>query len=70
MIAEGDKVVTKWLAEGTHRGELMGAKPTGKRISVSATVIDRIKDSKVIEHWANRDDLNFLQQIGLIPRLG
>jgi steroid delta-isomerase-like uncharacterized protein len=72
MIAEGDKVVTRWLAEGTHKdkGDLMGAKPTGKKISISATVIDRIKDSKVVEHWANRDDLAFLQQIGLIPRLG
>lgn len=70
MIAEGDKVVTRWLAKGTHKGDLMGAKPTGNKISVSATVIDRIKDGKVIEHWANRDDLSFLQQIGLIPRFG
>jgi predicted ester cyclase len=48
----------------------MGTKFTGNKISVSATVIDRIKDGKVVEHWANRDDLAFLQQIGLIPRLG
>ncbi len=38
MIAEGDKVVTRWLAEGTHKGDLMGAKATGKKVSVSATV--------------------------------
>jgi steroid delta-isomerase-like uncharacterized protein len=67
MIAEGDKVVTRWLAKGTHKGDFMGTKPTGNKISVSATVIDRIKDGKVIEHWANRDDLSFLQQVGLIP---
>ena len=42
-------------------------KPTGNKISVSARVIDRIKDGKVVEHWANRDDLSHLQQIGLIP---
>jgi predicted ester cyclase len=59
MIAEGDKVVTRWLAKGTHNGDLMGSKPTGNKISVSATVIDRIKDGKVIEHWANRDDFKF-----------
>jgi predicted ester cyclase len=70
MVAEGDKVVTRWLAKGTHKGDLMGTKFTGNKISVSATVIDRIKDGKVVEHWANRDDLAFLQQIGLIPRLG
>ncbi len=57
----------KWY---THKGDSMGVKSTGKKISVSARVIDRIKDGKVIEHWANRDDLGFLQQIGLISSLG
>lgn len=61
MIAEGNKVVTtRWLAKESHKGDSMGAKPTGNKISVSTTVIDRIKDGKVIEHWANRDDLAFL----------
>ncbi len=57
----------KWY---THKGDSMGVKSTGKKISVSARVIDRIKDGKMIEHWANRDDLGFLQQIGLISSLG
>jgi predicted ester cyclase len=48
----------------------MGAKPTGNKISVSETAVFRVKDGKVVEAWANRDDLGFLQQIGLIPRLG
>src|SRR5687768_11683939 len=30
QIAEGDKVVTRWTATGTHEGELMGAAPSGK----------------------------------------
>jgi steroid delta-isomerase-like uncharacterized protein len=70
MVAEDDKVVTRWLAKGTHKGEFMGAKPTGNKISVSSTVIDHIKDGKVVEAWPIRDDLSLLQQIGLIPRLG
>jgi predicted ester cyclase len=70
MVVEGDKVVTRWLAKGTHKGDFMGAKPTGNKISVSSTVIDRIKDGKVVEAWPIRDDLSFLQQIGLIPRFG
>jgi predicted ester cyclase len=67
MIAEGDNAVTKWLAKRTHTGDLMGAKPTGNKISVSARVIDSTKDGKVVEHCANRDDLSHLQQVGLIP---
>jgi steroid delta-isomerase-like uncharacterized protein len=70
MVAEGDKVVTRWLAKGTHKGDFMGAKPTDNKISVSSIVIDRIKDGKIVEAWSNRDDLGLLQQIGLIPRFG
>src|SRR3954453_13059567 len=42
QIAEGDKVVTRWTATGTHQGELMGAAPTGKTSVVGGIGIDRI----------------------------
>jgi steroid delta-isomerase-like uncharacterized protein len=70
ILAEGDKVPSSWVAKGTHKGDLMGAKPTGNKISVSEIAVFRVKDGKVVEHWANRDDLGFFQQIGLIPPLG
>ncbi len=67
MIAEGDRVVTRWTAQGTHQGELMGVPPTGKQITVTAIVIDRIVEGRIVEHWAGRDDLGLFQQLGLIP---
>ena len=70
MLAEGTKVASRWVTKGTHKGDLMGAKPTGNKISVSETAVFRVKDGKVVEAWANRDDLGFLQQVGLIPPLG
>jgi|SRR5215213_10807529 len=71
MIAEGDKVATRWVAQGTHTGELMGMPPTGKKVTVTATVIERTgENGKVKEHWGNRDDLGLLQQIGIIPPSG
>ena len=70
MLAEGTKVASRWVTKGTHKGDLMSAKPTGNKISVSETAVFRVKDGKVVEAWANRDDLGFLQQIGLIPPLG
>ncbi len=69
MLAEGDRVVTRWTARGTHQGELMGIPPTGRQITVSAIVIDRIVEGRIVEHWAGRDDLGMYQQLGLIPSL-
>ena len=32
VIAEGDKVVNRWTARGTLRGELAGAPPSGEQV--------------------------------------
>lgn len=42
QIAEGDRVVTRWLARGTHTGEFQGLPPTGKQAVVMGIDIDRI----------------------------
>jgi hypothetical protein len=34
QIAEGNTVVTRWTAHGTHNGELAGLPPTGKPATV------------------------------------
>ncbi len=31
IFGDGDFVATRWTATGTHRGELMGIKPTNRR---------------------------------------
>src|SRR5215203_5199995 len=45
-IAEEDKVVSRWTAQGTHQGELMGIAPTGNRVTITGITIHRIEDSK------------------------
>lgn len=67
QIAEGDKVVTRWTARGTHEGEFMGLPPTGKRAVISGIDIDRVADGKLVECWTKSDDLSLLQQLGAIP---
>src|SRR5215204_336836 len=42
LIAEGDKVAERWTGRGTHRGELQGIPPTGKRVEVPGSVFYRI----------------------------
>lgn len=68
QVAEGDKVVTRWIARGTHKGELGGMPPTGKQGCVTGITISRIADGKLIEAWSNPDELGLMQQLGAIPR--
>jgi steroid delta-isomerase-like uncharacterized protein len=70
QIAEGDKVVTRWSATGTHRGEFMGIPATGKRVTVTGIAINRIVGGKIVETWNNFDALGQLQQLGVIPAPG
>lgn len=68
LIAEGDKVVMRGVASGTHRGVFMGIPPTGRRVTVPGIHIMRIVDGKIVEHWAQADFLGMMQQLGVIPR--
>jgi steroid delta-isomerase-like uncharacterized protein len=67
QIAEGDRVVQRFTARGTHRGELMGVPPTGKPVSMSVIDIVRIEDGRMAEGWFVGDFLGLLQQVGAIP---
>lgn len=70
MIAEGDMVVTRWTARGTHKGELMGIAPTGKQIAVAGVTVSRYVGGKSVESWNNWDALGMLQQLGVVPPVG
>jgi steroid delta-isomerase-like uncharacterized protein len=70
VIAEGDKVVTRWTGRGTHQGELFGVPPSGNRVEVTGISIDRIEGGKFVEGWNNLDALGMMQQIGAVPEPG
>jgi steroid delta-isomerase-like uncharacterized protein len=66
QVAEGDMVVTRWIARGTHRGEFMGVPPSGRRIEVSGMSIDRISGGRIVENWNNWEALEMMRQIGAV----
>jgi steroid delta-isomerase-like uncharacterized protein len=70
QIAEGDRVVTRWRAHGTHTGAFQGMPPTGKQASVTGIDVDRIAAGKVVECWTNVDELGLLRQLGAIATPG
>jgi steroid delta-isomerase-like uncharacterized protein len=70
MLAEADTVVARGVFRGTHRGELQGIPPTGKQVSMATTVIEHLRDGKVVEHRGQPDFLGLMQQLGVIPAPG
>jgi predicted ester cyclase len=71
VVADGDKVVVRVRSEGTNDGKLGGfAPPTGKRFSAEQTHWYRIADGKLCEHWAVRDDLSTMLQLGAVQPAG
>lgn len=70
VIADGDRVVQRATASGTMKGEFSGMQATGKSAAWAEIHIVRVKDGKIVEHWANVDQLGMLQQLGLAPMPG
>ncbi len=67
MIAEGDVVVERFVARGTHRGELLGVAPTGRTIVLAGINVFRLEGERIVERWGRLDELGLLRQLGLAP---
>jgi steroid delta-isomerase-like uncharacterized protein len=69
LIAEGDKVVTRFTWSSTHHGEFEGIPPTGRQISVQGIWIHRLKDGRIVDgwDWGQVDWLGLLRQLGALP---
>jgi predicted ester cyclase len=51
-------VVSRLTIRFTHdQREIVGFAPTGKEYEVTATIIDRIKGSKIVEEWTEGSDV-------------
>lgn len=67
VVAEGNTVVSRYTARGTHQGELMDIPPTGKQVATPGIVITRFADGKMMEDFEILDRLSMLQQLGVVP---
>ena len=70
MVTAKDKVVHRFTLRGTHSGSFMGIPPTGRVVTTSGIVIDRLADGKVVESWVSLDALNLMRQLGAAPTIG
>jgi len=63
QLAEGNKVATRWVGHGTHKGEFMGIAPSGQRLSVTGMSFHRIENGCIHESWDDWDALSMLQHM-------
>ena len=70
IVAEDDKVVKRWVFQGTHSGEFAGIPPTGKRVTMRGITLYRLAQGRVSEMYWNYDVFGLLQQLGAIPAPG
>ncbi len=71
LVAEGDVVVARVISRGTNLGHVDGSPPaTGKAFAASQSHWFRVADGKLCEHWATRDDLSAMLQLGVIQPPG
>ena len=76
MVAKGDSVIVRLKVSGTHRGigklpvnggMLVGVAPTQKHFEVLHIHWFKLRDGKIVDHYAARDDIDMMRQLGLLP---
>ncbi len=64
----GDKVVLRWTATMTHRGEYLGMPATGKTVRITGMSMVRIAGNQIVEGWDNWDQVAMLKQLGALEQ--
>ncbi len=67
QISEGDRVVSRFVWTGTHRGAFLGIPATGRRVSVWAVVMDHFVEGRIKHTRIIMDTLGMMGQMGVLP---
>jgi predicted ester cyclase len=66
QFTTGDRVATRWSAEGTHNGPLGPVEPTGTKVVLEGVVMDRYVAGRIADRWELWDQAWLLQQLGAL----
>ncbi|MEM5370936.1 ester cyclase [Paraburkholderia azotifigens] len=65
VIVEGDKLVGRYTATGTHKGTFLAVPPTNSKVQFSEIDIVRFDGNKIAEWWHHEDVPKLIQQLTL-----
>lgn len=66
QFCDGDYVISEFIMEGTHKGEWIGIKPTGKRLVFTGVDVDKVIDGLIVEHGGAVNTFETLYEAGMI----
>ena len=64
LIVKNDKIVFRWIANGTNTGTANDIPPTGKKMRVSGVGISHVVNGKFVERWMYYNEATVLRQLG------
>jgi predicted ester cyclase len=67
MTAEGNRVIVQARTKGTHLGDLGGIPPTHKTVDFPFVIKYEIEDNMIVHHWMLADQMELMQQLGVVP---
>jgi steroid delta-isomerase-like uncharacterized protein len=70
LFSAGDKVVVRWRYSGTHRNQLEGIAPTGRKVNGTGITLYRFSGERIQEAFTNWDALGLMQQLGVVTLPG
>lgn len=66
QYCDGDYIISEFIMEGTHKGEWLGMKPSGKKLCIAGVDIDKVIDGKIVEHGGAANTFEALFEAGII----
>ncbi len=70
QVAESDIVATWYMMRATHLGAYGGVSATGKKITLRAVNVQKIRGGRIVEHWGGSNSLEALLDLGLVRWAG
>jgi steroid delta-isomerase-like uncharacterized protein len=66
LVVADDATVMFFTFTGTHRGDLLGIRATGRRVRVKGMVRSRFRDGKIADEWEILDQMTLFEQLGVV----
>jgi steroid delta-isomerase-like uncharacterized protein len=63
QFSAGEKVMTRIVVRGTHRGDFQGIPPTGRPVAFDAINVHYVEGAHIVEQWLSFDSASLMRQL-------